>query len=206
MNKSFRSFMIAIPSVAIFANVAAAQAQTQPDKIPVKLQFVVSAYDGDRKVSSFPYALLATANGGMVTLLSGKNVPIPTGDKNISYTNVGTTIVCTVTTEAGNFRLAINFDEKSVIAVKPPVAPAGTAAKLPDSPSFQDVNFVGTVTVKEGETKQLISAPDKVTGGVIKIDVTLTLETPRRASVESENGDFSAAGKAMAIALPFSLN
>ena len=202
MNKYFQPFVLAIPSVAIFANVAIAQPQAQPDKIPVKLQFVITAYEGDRKVSSVPYTLLATANGGQVTFLNGINVPIQTGEGKTTYTNIGTNITCTVTTEAGNYRIAINFDEKSVIVAKAPATPAGTViTKLPDSPSFRNVSYVGTITIKEGETKQLISAPDKVTGEVIKIDVTLTLDPPRRASVRLDNKDARAA-----IAIPFSLN
>jgi len=219
MNKSLGTFMVTIPFALSFAGVAQAQlpvaqpqpifpaqsqaqfqaqfpaqpqAQAQPEKIPVKLQFVISTYEGDRKVSSIPYTLLATANGGMATLLNGTNVPIPSGDGKYSYTNVGTTIVCTVTTEGGNFKIAINFDEKSVVAAKPPVAPA--------SPTFHDINYVSTITIKEGETKQLISATDKATGEVVKVDVTLTLDPPRRASIDTMSRG------AEIIEIPLSLN
>jgi hypothetical protein len=138
----------------------------------------------------------------MITFLTGTNVPLPlSGDGKISYTNIGTAITCTVTTEAGNFKLAINFDDKYVIAAKPPAASTGTATKPPDSPTFHDVNYVSTITIKDGETKQLISAPDKTTGEVIKIDVTLTLDPPRRASIELDDIHTKAA-----IAFPFSLN
>jgi hypothetical protein len=202
MNRYFQPFMLAIPSVAIFANVAVAQPQAQPDKIPVKLQFVISTFEGDRKVSSIPYTLLATANGGQVTFLNGANVPIQvSGDGKITYTNIGTTIVCTVTTEAGNFRVNISFDEKSVTPAKTPASPAGTAPKPPESPSIRDVNYNGTITIKDGETKQLIAAPDKGTGEVTKVDVTLTLDPPKRAAIELENRDLSAA-----LAIPISLN
>jgi len=202
MNTSFRSFIFAIPTLAAFANVAAAQTQAPPDKIPVKLQFLVSAYEGDHKVSSVPYTLLATANGGQVTFLNGINVPILTSEGKITYTNIGTTITCTVTTESGNFRLAINFDEKSVITAKSPAAPTGTTTRPLDSPSFHDLNYIGTITVKDGETKQLISVPDKATGEVEKVEVTLTLETPpRRASIALEGTSTKTA-----IAFPFSLN
>jgi hypothetical protein len=184
MNKYFQPFMLAIPSVAIFANVAVAQPQAQPDKIPVKLQFVISTFDGDRKVSSIPYTFLATANGGSVTYLNGMNVPIQTGDGKITYTNIGININCTVTTETGNFRIAINFDDKSVTTAKTPAAPTGTPTKPPETPTFRDVNYVGTITVKDGETKQLISVPDKGTGEVIKVEVTLTLDPPKRAAID----------------------
>jgi hypothetical protein len=184
MNKSLGTFMAAIPFALSFANMAEAQPQAQADKIPVKLQFVISTFEGDRKVSSIPYTLLATANGGMVTFLNGTNVPIQTGEGKFSYTNIGTTITCTVTTEGGNFRIAINLDEKSVAAAKIPAASAGVPTKAPENPTFHDVNYVGNITIKDGETKQLISAPDKGTGEVIKVDVTLTLDPPKRASID----------------------
>jgi hypothetical protein len=49
------------------------------------------------------------------------------------------------------------------------------------------VTYNSAVSIKDGETKQLISAPDKATGEVMKIDVTLTLESPRRASLDLRN-------------------
>jgi hypothetical protein len=202
MNKSLGTFMAAIPFALSFASVAEAQPQAQADKIPVKLQFVISTFEGDRKVSSVPYTMLATANGGQVSLLNGTNVPLQiSGDGKVTYTNIGTNISCTVTTEAGNFRIDIRFDEKSVTPARTPASPAGTAPKPPESPSFRDVNYNGIITVKDGESKQLISAPDKGTGEVIKVDITLTLETPRRASVELDTKDARAA-----IAIPISLN
>jgi hypothetical protein len=187
MNKYFQPFMLAIPSVVIFANAAVAQPQAQPEKIPVKLQFVISTYEGDRKVGSIPYTLLATANGGQVSFLNGINVPLQTGDGKVTYTNIGTDIHCTVTTEAGNFRMEINFDEKSATSAKTPASPAGIAPKPLESPSFRDVNYKGTITIKDGETKQLISVPDKVSGEVTKVDVTLTLDPPKRAAVDLDS-------------------
>jgi hypothetical protein len=81
--------VLAIPSVASFASVVIAQPQAQPDKIPVKLQFVITAYEGDRKVSSVHTHYLATANGGQVTFLNGINVPIQTGEGKTTYTISG---------------------------------------------------------------------------------------------------------------------
>jgi hypothetical protein len=104
--------MAAIPFALSFASVAEAQPQAQADKVPVKLQFVISTFEGDRKVSSVPYTMLATANGGQISFLNGTNVPLQvSGDGKITYTNIGTNISCTVTTEAGNFRIDIRFDE-----------------------------------------------------------------------------------------------
>ena len=45
------------------------------------------------------------------------------------------------------------------------------------------MNYISAVSMKDGETKQMISAPDKVTGEILKIDVTLTLDPPKRAAI-----------------------
>ena len=176
--------MVAIPFAMSFANVADAQPQAQADKIPVKLQVVISTFEGDKKVSSMPYTLLATANGSQVSFSSSSNMPIQTGTSGaVTYTNVGTNLVCTVATEAGSFKVTITFSDKTVVSIKTPAAVAGTARPL-DSPTFHDVSYSSAVNIKDGETKQLISAPDKVTGEILKIDVTLTLDPPKRAAID----------------------
>jgi len=223
MNKSLGTFIVAIPVALSFASVAVAQlpmpvaqppmpvaqlpmpvaqSQAQADKIPVKLVVVVSTFEGDKKVSSMPYTLLATANGSQVTFNSSSRMPIPSSNAgSVSYTNIGTTLQCTVTTEGGSFKVTINFSDNTVLSNKSPAASTTAPARNPDYATFHDVSYTSAVSLKDGETKQLISAPDKVTGEVVKIDVTLTLDPPRRASVETENR-----GVLAAIAIPLSLN
>src|SRR5262245_44508664 len=75
-----------------------AQGQPGPEKIPIKLQLVISRYNGERKISSYPYTMLAIANGDQVSFLNGLNTPVLSGTST-TYTNVGTSIICTVTTE-----------------------------------------------------------------------------------------------------------
>jgi hypothetical protein len=176
--------MAAIPFALSFASAAQAQPQAQSDKIPVKLLVVISSFEGDKKVSSMPYTLLATANGSEVTFQSGSNVPIPSSNGGgVSYTNIGTTLRCTVTTEAGSFKVSINFSDKTVVSNKTPPTSANGPVRNPDYPTLHDVNYISAVSIKDGETKQLISAPDKVTGEILKIDVTLTLDPPKRAAI-----------------------
>jgi hypothetical protein len=200
MNKSIGALVVAIPFALSCASVANAQPQAQSDKIPVKLLVVISTFEGDKKVSSMPYTLLATANGSEVSFQSGANVPIPASNGGgASYTNIGTTLRCTVTTESGSFKVSINFSDKTVLSNKTP--PTSATARYPDYPTYHDVNYISAVSMKDGETKQMISAPDKVTGEILKIDVTLTLDSPKRASIELEDRNARAA-----LAIPISLN
>ena len=185
MNKSLGTFMVAIPFALTFASVAQAQPQAQADKIPVKLLVVISTFEGDKKVSSMPYTLLATANGNQVTFNSSSRMPIPAsnGGGTPSYTNIGTTLQCTVTSDAGSFKVTITFSDNTVLPNKSPAGSATAPARNPDYATFHDVTYTSAVSMKDGETKQVISAPDKVTGEVIKIDVTLTLDPPKRAAI-----------------------
>jgi len=176
MIKSLRVLTLSILFLTILCSVTLAQLPAPQDRIPLKLQVVVATYEGDRKVSSMPYTLLATANGNEVIFTSSSSVPIQNGPGGtISYTNLGTTLRCSVITEAGSFKVLLNFDDKSVMASKTSVAVTG-ATRPPDSVTFHSVNYNSAISMKDGETKQLISAPDKVTGELVKIDVTLSLE------------------------------
>ena len=206
MNKTLPTIAVSILILVTLGSEALAQTAAQPEKVPVKLQVVVSTYDGDRKVSSMPYTMLATANGSEVIFTSSSNIPIQNGASGATtYTNLGTTLRCTVTTEAGSFKVSVNFDDKSIMASRASAAVTG-ATRAPDSVTFHSVNYNSAISMKDGETKELISAPDKVTGEIVKIDVTLTLETPRRAAAGAGPDLFAKAEGLTTIAIPFSLN
>jgi hypothetical protein len=202
MNKSLGAFVVAIPFALSCASVANAQPQAQADRIPVKLLVVISTFEGDKKVSSLPYTLLATANGSEVSFSSSSRVPIQnSATGSVSYTNIGTYLKCNVTTEAGSFKVTINFSDNTALSNKTPAASANAPARNSEYATYHDVNYTSAVSIKDGETKQLISAPDKVTGEILKIDVTLTLDPSKRASVELDDRDVRAA-----LAIPISLN
>jgi len=160
--------LMAVSSAALFAQGTAAA-----EKIPVKVQVILSRYNGDRKVSSLPYMMLVTANGDRVDIQNNLNVPMSSG-ASTTYTNVGLSMYCSVTTEAGRFKISLQLDDKSVVDAKP--ATAGTTPKPLDYPSFSNFSFKGVFAIKEGETKQVTTVADKVTGEVVKIDVTLSLD------------------------------
>ena len=77
-----------------------------------------------------------------------------------------------MTAESGVFRISMLFDDKFPLETKP-------AAGLPnvlDLPSFKDLSFQGIFSIKDGETKQITSVSDKITGQTWKVDVTLTVD------------------------------
>lgn len=69
----------------------------------------------------------------------------------------------------GRYRLDITIDDTSVYPEP------GDGAPARGTPTFRTFRTSDSVVVRDGETTQVTSAVDKVTGEVVKIDVTLTV-------------------------------
>jgi|SRR5580765_5222764 len=146
----------------------------------LKVQVVVSRYQGEKKISSQPYTLSVTANGPRATLRTGVQVPVPTSPLTqtdsktpvaINYKNVGTSIDCTAkSVEDGRYRLDLSVDDSSM------AADDQSPAFAKGLPQFRSLMIAGeTAVLRDGQTAQLVTAADKVSGEVVKIDVTLNV-------------------------------
>ena len=182
----------ALLAVALLTPVPAGVAQAQDAQpagspktiVPVRVQVVISRYQGDKKVSSLPYTISVNANDrGASTLRMGAQVPIvsyrtpPADSKDaplptIQYRDVGTNIDCSASTlDDGRFRVAITLDDSSVLADEP-AAQQGLAN---GRPSFRSFRISETMLLKDGQATQFTTATDKLNGEVVKVDVTLTV-------------------------------
>jgi hypothetical protein len=152
-----------------------ASAASQKAQTAVKVQLVLSRYQGDKKLSSVPYALTAIADTREVTLLRmGVQMPIPTGDgKGYNYKDVGTNIDCAVVPSVdGVFKVSLKVtdssisfaDDKSRQTASPVVAP-----------TFRNFTSSFTILLRDGQTTQYTSVTDPVSGEVLKIDATLNV-------------------------------
>jgi hypothetical protein len=197
--------------VLMFAGVEQAQDSKNPPKpvpmpfgrnagplTPLKVQIVISRYQGDKKVSSLPYILSVNANDGMIDpagqyvphggparLRTGAQVPVaglavpkdspvqgPIGP--VSYHQIGTNIDCTAhSTEDGRFRVSISIEDTSVYSEG---QTAQGAQKLSNIPSFRTFQSSNTVILKDGQSTQFTAAADRVGGEVTRVDVTMTVE------------------------------
>jgi len=192
--------------VFVFALASSAVARTQdapPQPVPpppapaastvtpLRIQVVISRYQGEKKVSSLPYSLSVNAtdtprNPGRANLRMGAKVPVvmfatpvvdgqkmPSGGP-LQYQDVGTNIDCSaVVTESGRFRLDITVDDSSVYPEDQNVAGASPATK--GSPTFRSFRASDSMVLKDGGTAQFTTATDKVSGEIVKVDVTLTV-------------------------------
>jgi Bacterial type II and III secretion system protein len=192
--------MSAVVILTLFSSVVPAQEQAPgPPKakplVPLKVQIVVSRYQGEKKVSSLPYTLTVNANDGvsMLTgqfeprvarLRTGASVPVPSmappkdspvqGPMGpVQYKAIGTNIDCTAqSTDDGRFRVDISIEDTSVYSEG---QTAQGVAKMSDIPSFRSFQTSNAVILKDGQSTEFTAAADRITGEVTKVDVTLTV-------------------------------
>jgi hypothetical protein len=154
--------------------------------IPVDVEVVISRYQNDKRVSSLPYAL--AVNAGEETaptkLRMGANVPVPSSTftpvgadgkaavnplVSYNYQNVGTNIDCVAKPLGdGRFSVYVSVGERSV--VQPPATCNSVTSCAPVIRNFEAEN---TLVLRDGQTRQFTAAADRVTGEVVKVDVTL---------------------------------
>jgi len=182
------AFALAVPAVSAQEKPAA----VKPAAVavtPLKVQVVVSRFQGEKKISSLPYSLSVNA-GNRATLRMGAQLPImmittaPSPGKGpdgsaipqvgpVQYRDVGTNIDCNVhAMDEGRFLVEITIDDSSVYGDSP--APANNAPP-PSYPSFRLFRASDSMMLKDGQTSQFTTAIDKVSGETVKVDVTLTV-------------------------------
>lgn len=157
-------------------SVAAPPPAAAVSLVPVKIQLVLSRYQGDKRLSSAPYVLWVTANEREPTRLRmGVEVPVAMNAAQMNYRNVGTDIDCSVTRSSatGPFKVDVSINATSVLlreadakAANPPVGSA---------PSFGSFSSSFNILLNDGQTAQYTSASDPVSGEVLRVDATLNV-------------------------------
>jgi hypothetical protein len=184
---------IAIAAALIVALWTPVRAQEQkPPSTPsavapvgIRVQVVLSRYQGDKKISSLPYTLTVNMddrnrNTGRASLRLGTQVPITTmtrqsSDTNsplvpsVQYRDVGTSIDCIATAlDDGRFKLELTVEDSSV------ETSAGSGSNS-THPAFKSFRTNDTVLLRDGQSAQYSTATDRVSSDVWKVDVTLTV-------------------------------
>ena len=153
---------------------------------PLDLEVVISRYQGDKKVGSLPYSLSVNAGGRgeRTSLRMGASVPVPsqapptvdgkpvTGMLQVNpvnYQEIGTSIdVIARPAGDGRFDINLSVSEKSVVQNPQTPQPGG----LPVVRNFTSSN---NLVLRDGQTRQFTAASDRVTGEVVKVEVTLKI-------------------------------
>ena len=185
MSRHIQTMAGILAAVVMLSGVAMAQAPgaaspppRESSAVPLKLLVVLSKYQGEKKITTLPYTLSLVSNGARVSLRMGGEVPVLTGAPTAAvvtynYRNVGTSIDCSASSlEGGRFSVNIVLDDSSVYAEG---ESSGGLAKAGDQPSFNTFRATETVILKDGQSSQYTTAADKITGQVVKVDLTLTV-------------------------------
>jgi hypothetical protein len=142
---------------------------------PVKIQVVFSEYDGDKKVKSLPYSFSINAMRNpdnfnpWTKLRVGSRVPITTGNGQLTYLDVGTSIDSRAWhTDDGRYSLQLNIERSSIDGE------AITQSGQSKDPVVQQFKSELNITVREVETVESTFATDPLNGKVTKVQVTLT--------------------------------
>jgi hypothetical protein len=177
----------AAPALANDPNGVPQAAETQ---VPLKVQVVLSRYQGEKKISSTPYTMAvvaATAGKSEFTRLRmGVDVPIPqtaipsskeggTTAPVMSYTyrSVGTSFDCKAAIQdAGTFKVDLTVTDTAVMM---PEASQAARGGFSGAPTIRSFTSSFSLLLKDGQSAQHTAATDPVSGEVLRVDVTLAV-------------------------------
>jgi hypothetical protein len=166
---------------------AARPAERRAPGATLRVQVVISRFQGEKKVASLPYTLSVTVEGRPVRMRMGVDTPVAVataaGDgakpmipmmpmtTSLQYRNVGTNIDCNARDAGdGRYHLMLTVENSSVY-LGGPLADANATG----SPLFRRFDTNIDPVLRDGQSIQAIASTDPVTGEVVKIDVTLNV-------------------------------
>ncbi len=145
---------------------------------PLKIQVLLTEFDGGKKVQSLPYIsyVYAWSNPNRTEstrIRLGSKIPVFGGkEAGTQYIDVGTNIDCSASqSEPGSFRLRVVV-ERSWVDGSSDLS--GTAGQVPE-PIIRQFKNEMEVTLRDGQTSEPTVATDSMTGKVMKIEVSLSV-------------------------------
>ncbi len=179
---------------------APAQAPAKSDTlqtIPVRIDVMLTRLQGEKKVSSLPFSVLANAADSRgrfepVSIRMGIDVPIGTITETDSrttpaessgatrstgsttsrtqYRNVGTGIDCWATRlDETRFSVRVSISDSSIYSPEG----EGKSFKTVEPAAFRTFSTSNTVVMRDGQTVLFGTGTDKIGGETLKIEVTL---------------------------------
>ena len=144
--------------------------------VQTRLNLVLTRYQGEKRLSSRPYAVLAGSeetSSPSGSLFVGSQIPVRTTGANgptIAFKDVGVKVNGNVRPLGeGRFRVNIKFDDTSV------AGDAKSAGREGGDEILRSFASEAVVFLRDGESAPFSSATDPVTGEVVKAEVTLTV-------------------------------
>jgi hypothetical protein len=146
--------------------------------IPLKVTVVISRVQGEKKTASLPFTLAVNTNDQRTQLRMGAEVPLPmtaataTTPVSYNYKSIGTNIDCGADAlEDGRYRLLLTITDSQVFSD----ATNSSAITVRGVPSYQSFTTTTPIILRDGQSMQFTTATDKLTGEVVRVDVTLNV-------------------------------
>jgi hypothetical protein len=158
-------------------------AEAVKNVVPLKVTVTFSEYDGDKKVSSLPYALFLKADEssrfvGRVRM--GVRVPIWIGGKDsaIQYQDIGSNLDCSAqAAEDGKYMLDLSLERSSIYpgSSGKEEYPAASKPDEQHQPLVRNFRTNLALMLHDGQTTQNTIATDPLNGHTVKVEVTLNV-------------------------------
>jgi hypothetical protein len=170
------------PAPAAQEKPAASPALPRPAQVPLRIQLVLSRFQGEKKLSNVPYLMWVIANDNSITRLRmGVKIPIYSGGGatgSYNYQDVGTNVDCSVVNGPdGTYRVNLTLNDSSIYFPDRDRPSAGIPPPISDTapPALRSFTSTFTILLRDGQTGQYTSATDQASGEVLKIDATLNV-------------------------------
>lgn len=162
-------------------------ANTRNAVVPLKVEFVVSEFDGTKKLSSLPYSMEVSAVGERAASLNysrlrmGVQVPVLVGGESKgnhwTYTNVGTNIDCSARAMGdGTYQIHFSVDRTSTYTPNAQQAASESASGIKTAgprPILRQFRASTTLLLHDGQSNDTTLASDPFNGHVVRIAVTM---------------------------------
>jgi len=156
-----------------------------PQGVTLRVQLVISRFQGERRLASLPYTLLVTTGGGRARMRMGVDTPVPVTTSSdsgkptsIQYRTVGTNIDCAAWDKGdGRYQLTIGVENSSALPLEK--GPSSAAPSVDANPSgiplFRRFDANLDPWLRDGQKAETVTSTDPVTGEVVKIDVSMNV-------------------------------
>ncbi|MGB0036098.1 MAG: hypothetical protein WBP79_11545 [Candidatus Acidiferrales bacterium] len=178
--------LLALPSLYAQEKQATEATSEPATQVSLKVQTVLTEYDGTKKIASLPYMMpitLSPKSNPNASVRIGVRVPVSvsskTGENSVQYIDVGTNLDCRVReTIGGKYILDFGVERSSLYVAGP-----GHEGKewVPGEPSpgnqplLREFRGSFVLALRDGQTSEATVATDPVSGHVLKIEATLNV-------------------------------
>jgi hypothetical protein len=149
---------------------------------PIKVQVVLTEWDGDKKVASMPYTFMVIADEKMgrytTSLRTGIRIPVEVDgkDQKTTYVDVGSNIDCGIQSEEdGRYRLYLAVERSGLYPNKSQEGER-LVAEPNGQPLIHQFRTSENLILKDGQTSDGILSTDPLNGHTLRVSVTITVQ------------------------------